>query len=262
MNIVLCSMIDEFFMPGFQVFIKSLLEKNPWFDLPIRLIDVGLSQKSKEECVKQYSNIHFVKPKKENYKRVSFEKTAQCLWNTYYKLDIFSYDDVDRLVFIDLDILVCDDIRELFEVDKPLSGCNGYALGSDAIRKDINTGVMVINKPFLNDGIYKQIIDYTAKAGGFSMPDQKSINQFFKKKINRLPKYWNCEKRLFKGKNYKISIHKKTRQPLYHEGDTVYSCKLLHYVSVKPWQKQKDEINLGYRAVEDLWLKYYEGEMF
>ena len=59
MKIVLCSMIDDFFMPGFQVFIKSLLEKNPWFDLPIRLIDVGLSQKNKEECVKQYPNVHF-----------------------------------------------------------------------------------------------------------------------------------------------------------------------------------------------------------
>ena len=93
------------------------------------------------------------------------------------------------------------------------------------------------------------------------MPDQKAINQFFGKKIYRLPKYLNCEKRLFKGKDHKISIHKKTRLPLYHEGDTVYPCKLLHFVSIKPWQKHKDEINKGYQAVEDLWLKYYEGEL-
>lgn len=261
MKIVLCSMIDDFFMPGFEVFMKSLLEKNPWFDLPIRLIDVGLSQPNKEKCIKQYTNIDFIKPKKENYKKVSFEKTAECLWNTYYKLDMFSYTDYDRVVFIDLDILVCDDIKELFEVKEPLAGCNGYGSGSDQLRKDVNTGVLVINKPFLNDGIYHQIIDFTAKAGGFSMPDQKAINQFFRKKIYRLPKYWNCEKRMFKGKNCKLSIHGKTREILYHENGKVMPCKLLHYVSEKPWQKKKDKINFGYEKLEEVWLNYYEGEI-
>jgi lipopolysaccharide biosynthesis glycosyltransferase len=245
-------MIDDFFMVGFEVFMKSLLKTNPWFDLPFRLIDVGLNKKNKEKCLEIYSNIEFVKPKKENYKKISFEKTHEILWNTYYKLDIFSYDDVDRLVFLDLDMIVLEDIKKLFEFTVTIGGCKGYSQGNDSLRKDMNTGCIVLNKPVLNNSIYKNILDYTAKAGGFSMPDQKAIGQFFKNKIAFIPKEFDCEKRLWKGDKFKLFFNDKN-ELMYKEGKKISKCKILHYVSEKPWQEKKDKINFGYEELEKLW---------
>lgn len=97
MRKILCTMLDDKFLIGFECFIKSLLKHNHWFNLPIRIIDVWVSKDNKKKCEKLYSNIEFVLPKKENYSKISFEKTAPILHNTYYKLNIFSYDDIEKL---------------------------------------------------------------------------------------------------------------------------------------------------------------------
>lgn len=88
------------------------------------------------------------------------------------------------------------------------------------------------------------------------MPDQKAIGQFFGKKIHKLPKEFNCEKRLWKGKNYKIYFDKENILQ-YKEVKKIVPVKLLHYVSQKAWEKEKSDINKGYEEIEKLWWEYY-----
>lgn len=232
-------MIDDFFFPGFIAFIKSFKIYNPWFNLPIVFIDVGLSEDNKKECRNYYDKIEFVEPKKKNYVNVNMDITSKILWNTYYKLDIFSMKEWDRIIFLDMDMLVLDNIKKVFECKQKIAGCLGYNLSNDKLRNDINTGLIVLNKPYIDDKIYKDIIHFCRN--GFSMPDQRAIGGFFKDKIAHLPKEYNMEKRIYKSKKYNWK-----------------EAKILHYISQKPWSKEpKDKINQNYTEVENLWWEYY-----
>ena len=258
MKTILCSMIDDNFVVAFKGFIKSLLKYNPNFNYTIRLIDAGINEYNKQVCKKYYKNIEFVKPKKENYKGLILDITPVELKSTYYKLDIFSYDDIDRLIFIDLDTLILGNISYLFNLTAPISGCLGYNVKGDRLRKDINSGVIVLNKPLISEKIYTEILQLVHKKQGFSMPDQKAIKFYFKDNINNINKIYNCEKRLWKGTNYKIAFNS-TKNLIYYSDSTSEAVKILHYVAGKPWQDKKDEFDKGYEDLEKLWWEYYNG---
>ena len=241
MKIALCSMINDGFLIAFEGFIKSLLKNNPWFDLDIILIDLKTSGKTKFKCLEYYPKINFIQPKYGNYRKVNFTRTQEILKCTYYKLDAFSYyDDYDRIIFIDLDTIVLKDISYLFNLECPLGGCKGYNRTRDVFRDDINSGVFVINKENLCKEIYFGLIRQARV--GYSMPDQKTINLYFKGRITYLDKRYNCEKRMMVSKNFKDKF------------DDAY---IIHYISQKPWDIQKDRNNQGFEAVEKIWWDYY-----
>lgn len=254
MNTVLCTMIDTNFLKGYKVFIKSLLRYNKWFRYPILIIDCGLTKEDREECKKLYAKTTFEEPKFNNYKSIDFRKTEHCLKKTFYKLEIFSYINYDRLIFMDSDILILGDISYLFsEIVAPFSGCKAYNAHADKFRGDINTGLLVLNKASLNLRIYNKLLHMARK--GFSMPDQKVINLFFKQNIYNIPKIYNVEKRI-KGSGFlKYKVHEGFP---YIQGKKV---KVLHFVSQKPWEEKKNKENIGFEDLEKLWLDH-EKELY
>lgn len=245
MKIALVSMMDDNFIPGFVGFYESVNQNSPailqyeWV-----FIDVGISVQNKELMKMYKPDIKFVFPKKENYKKINFKKTSPKLQNTYYKLDIIGMTEYDRIVFIDMDVLVLGDISYLFQIDDPIAGVSCYSAGGDQLRSEINTGVVVINKPFINEEYYKNILRLSQQ--GFSMPDQKAINKFFRGKIKILPKEYNMEKRIINSKRWNWR-----------------EAKILHFVSRKPWSKGKPSgNNVGFEVMENLWWQYYNGKNF
>ena len=233
------SLNDEF-MITFEPFIKSFLYYNSWFDYDFVILDLGLSMSTKERCLKLYPKCKFIKPKKENYKDVNFAKTHLKLQPTYYKLDMFSRP-YDRVVSIDVDMIVQGYIREVFDCDKPIAGCQGYIQRKDKLSNEINTGLVVINKEFLNDETYKRLI--AVAKPGHNMPDQKTINQYFKNRIHFLPKKYNCEKRIWRSERFKM-------------WDFKNAMTIIHYVGYKPWQKNKPDYDQGYDELEAVWWEW------
>lgn len=240
-KIGLFTMIDDDFMIGFRVFWKSFIEHNKWFNFDFLILDSGLSEESKKELQETYEKIKIIQVKKENYLKINMSVTSDILKKTYWKLDIFSHDEYDRLVFLDMDILVRGDIREIFQFTGQIAGCQAYRPRSDRLTQEINSGVFVINKPAISHETYIAILDFTKK--GFTMPDQAAINQFFRRK-KYLPKVYNVEKRMLHTKRHK---------------ETLNNAKIIHYVASKPWQKIKPNAReKTYRELENLWLEYYK----
>lgn len=244
-NVALVSMMTNNFYTAFVGFIKSLLKTNPWFEkeqVPFIIIDVGIKPKTKAKMKEWYPHIQFRQPKYENYKNVNFSKTAPILRATYYKIDMLSYWDFDRIVFIDLDTIVQKNIRELFEIKAPFAAAHGYNFRNDSMRHDINSGVIVINREHLNETDYKGVIKIAER--GLSMPDQKALYGYFRGKISFLPKKFNCEKRLVKSKKFR---------ELWND-----QCCIIHYISQKPWDKEPRDIhNQGFEEAEAIWWGYY-----
>ena len=241
MNIALCTMLDDNFFVGYVGFIKSFLKYNRWFKYDFVIIDNGLCEGNKEHIKSYYDKIVFKKPNKKKYADVNFNKTHDKLKATFYKLDVFRYSEYDRIVFMDMDIIVLDNIKKIFECKDDISGCRAYNARQDELMSHINSGVFVINKSVINKHIYNALIRIARK--GYSMPDQKVINRHFAGKIKYIDKTYNVEKRMLHTEKYR---------------DILDNAKCIHYVATKPWERLKpNAIEASFEKLEKIWRKYF-----
>lgn len=240
MKIALVTLLNELFVIGFKAMLESLLKNNPWFDLPIVILDENLKKETKLELIKRYKKIKFISVRKESYQGFNFNATAKRLRDTYYKLDLFNIRGYHRLVFIDSDVVILRDIKKLFECTAPISAVKGYDCNRDILRRDINSGVLVVNKQYLNAKTYTDLLKVAQS--GHKMPDQTTINIHFRNRINFLEKTFNVEKRMLTSRNYR---------------DIFLNASILHYVGEKPWNKKVREMEKQYSSVERKWWEYY-----
>lgn len=240
----LVTLLNRKMIIGFKVFLTSFLFHNPWFEDDIVILDLDLKDDEKKELKKWYPKIIFKGIQEKNYKDVDMRKTADKLKPTYYKLDVFDIEGYSRLVFIDVDVVILDNISELFSAElEGIAAIKGYSEKTDNLRDDINSGVLVITEYYLNKETYNGVVE--AAKPGHSMPDQKVINQYFKGKMQYFNKSFNVEKRMEHTANFSHVLAKK---------------KIVHFVAGKPWEKNDDEKG-KYPAMEAIWNEWYEKTM-
>ncbi len=221
------TMIDDNFVEGFKGFFKSLLKYNPDFNYEFILLNNGLIKYTLKDLKETYQNITLKNIRKELYD-FPLESTTESLISTYYKLEIFdkkNFDkDLERLIFMDMDILIQGSIGFLTRVNlngKGIGACRQYHVRSDSLKDEINSGVLIIDFKNLKQGAFKRLLK-RAKNGAY-LPDQEVINREFIDKgyCFYLPKIYNVEKRMCLSKSLKN---------LYR------GLVCLHYVNTKPWQ--------------------------
>ena len=240
----LVTLMDNDFVIGFVGFIKSFLHFNPWFVYDIVVFDAGISRENKAYMKTFYPKIIFERIDKKAYSDIRMEKTDPKLRKTYYTLEVFRLIQYERIVFMDMDIIVQGDIRELFNCRDGFAACRAYNAKLDALIDPINSGVFVVNQKYLDVGVYRDLIRIARR--GFSMPDQRTLNIYFRNKISYLPKKYNVEKRmLYTEKHAKI----------------LDEAVCIHYVASKPWQKIKpNDEEKRFKQLEDIWWRWYEYE--
>lgn len=239
-NAALVTMLNEEFVIGFKALLESIMRHNIWFDLPIVVLDIDLKEETKENLIKRYPRILFEKIKENNYLGTNFAVTAPKLRCTYYKLDAFLLTGYDKIIFIDSDCLVLGDISPLFNCNSGFAAIKGYDANRDVLRRDFNSGVFVVSRQYLNENTYLKLV-HIAKAG-FKMPDQTTLNLFFKGRTEFLDKVYNVEKRMLYTKNF---------------SNVFSNAKIIHYVAEKPWQKKTNAIEEQFATIERKWFEYY-----
>jgi len=246
MKKVLVTLLTPNFMPGFIAWIKSI-KKNCHFKDDLIVIDCGLNEEQKTTCKKYYSRIIFRKPRYPQYAHLDLTKVANHFKPVFYKLDCFSYVDYDRIVFIDIDTLILQDFSYLFEgIEASFSAGSGYGELKEVFEStNLNSGVFVINKEYLNMRTYGTLLSYIGNKG--IRYEQDILRKFFKKKTNFLesPK-WNYKKHIYASKQW--------RDKWNIEKDIV----ILHFISFKPWQDLSDDpYREKLKPLYDLWNYYY-----
>jgi alpha-N-acetylglucosamine transferase len=155
-------------------------------------------------------------------------KNPEARWNTtLFKLSIFNLTQFDKLVFLDLDMIIMGNIDELF--DKP--HMSAVAAGKCIFPewKQLNSGLMVIEP---NREAYEGILSVCGAAcedrlsRGLGFGDQNAINYYYKDWPNQtelgLSEIYNC---------MSVCVKKLTA---IHGFDNI---KVMHFVDrVKPWQ--------------------------
>ncbi|MBQ6814278.1 MAG: hypothetical protein IJP13_01930 [Lachnospiraceae bacterium] len=167
--------------------------------------------------------------------------------------DILS--DVDRIIYLDADLLVNRDIKELWDMD--ISQYYMAAVGDSAIAemltkpvpvmmkqveedKYFNAGVLYINlKQIRNKGDMKtEVLDYLIKNENVQYPDQDALNVIYKDKILLLDSSWNYFAKYARNNN-----ERELEPRIYHYAGSFYALYYqtamdnLYYetVSRTPW---------------------------
>ena len=112
--------------------------------------------------------------------------------------------DVDKVIYLDSDLIVLDDIKKLWEIEtKYIAGCLDPMAKLHAKRNNlrnnyINSGVLLMNLKNLRKINYFERIEATQKGGyNLSLLDQDVINIAFNDIIKLLPVEWNVFSKIY-----------------------------------------------------------------
>ena len=243
MKIAFAFCCDKKFKKGLNLLYKTLVYHNPFvLKSDFFLISDEIDKYKNFKVLKSYDHEFSI-----NTHMPRFRKT-------FYKFKSFSLDEYDRVIFIDSDIVCLGDIS-LFVSEHVSEHCF-YAARDEGIflnSCNINSGVMIINKPLLSNKTFLDLISI-AKKGFLSEEkdlhgngsDQFVINYYLKEKninFGLLEMKYNTLKRIYlEHKNIWESIKDEIR--------------LLHFVGCKPCEKECYENKNGnkYKKLNDLWL--------
>jgi len=180
-NFALVSYFDDLFVEGFKIMLRSFLRYNPWFSSDVIVYDWGISKNNLEECCKLYDKITWLKPDKNNYNLSENVINKYYYAKTFQKFELFKLTSYKKVIVIDADLIIIDNIRKLFYEYN-----NGFYC--DISSNDIpDSGLMVIDNKFLTKKNYlnylnEVLIEYKINGNNKqadSVNDENVINRMF-----------------------------------------------------------------------------------
>tara|TARA_B100000287_G_scaffold403356_1_gene425132 strand:- start:135 stop:920 length:786 start_codon:yes stop_codon:yes gene_type:complete len=249
-NILFTTHLDDNFIDGALVMLYSM-KKNvkDFMEYPIRIMHsttiAGISQENQNKLKKLIPHIEFKDINKKEYIEAPVQYPKHR--TAFLSLECFKNTKYDKVFFFDCDMLCIDDITEgiINAPDDMVSGCGGSP-------KDINCGLFVVGKKWLNDDIYHKMVNNINKHGVTRLFTQHMINDIVPE-FNLLPD----------GYNWKVAPN--TDLSRITQGyDVKRETKIIHWAGAlpdknsrvrppypKPWQDNEDS-----NPVTKLWYKY------
>ena len=247
-----CVLSTDNYLEGILVLNENLKHLNSKYEL-LCLVNQKISEETKQ--ILDYFNIE--------YKIVeAVEYNKECWWkNTFDKLNIFSLIEYDKLVYLDSDLYIRDNIDHLFQIDK-------FTMTNDRPFSDLyNSGVMVI-KPSIDDFLGLKNYAYKAALNNRNdIGDQTIIEEYFKD-INKLDESYNEMRQIMEESDIIYDSISKTFQEKYRvktNTAVLDNPKIIHYIlTPKPWMTDKpyndeyyDEYNILLSKVRSKLQEFY-----
>lgn len=227
------------YLIGLEVLLQSLVDHNPQINIPFTIISNDLTEDHLILSRKIYNNINLIGYNDAKYFLIKeMQINNNVALGDYTKYEIFSLE-AEKIIFLDSDTLILGDISELLNNNSNITAVRELYIDQ------FNTGVMVINKKYLNSRITQDLIDLTQIYGISEHLDQDVINLYFKDKINELPIAYNFLK------TYHKTSFRSTGLAKY--------VKILHYNARKPWQRSRQPVSIeeGTLWLESYWFEVY-----
>lgn len=237
--------VDDAYIPLLEVTVQSLVEtKNEKDIYRIRILYTNVNEKNKKEIMKYSKDnvkIEFVNVQKE-LERLQGKLLVRDYYSnaTYYRILIPNiYKQYDKVIYLDADIVILEDIAELYKInmeDSLLAGVpepwfeqynefQEYAekiIGVTNYKKYINVGVLLMNLKELRamdfENVFLNLLDVVKYT---FLQDEDYINRICRGKIKYIDPSWNVCGYLYNAPNPKI----------------------IHYTLFKPWQKKNMKNN-------------------
>lgn len=176
------------------------------------LIDDELTIENREKIrrtVEQLSGkMDFLKISNDQLKR--FYVSAQLSRTAYFRLELPNLlpPEVDKVIYMDCDLLVLDDITKLWNVDmqgKPLAAAADFGIMASARSREekeryiglakgrsyFNSGVLLLDVRLWRSAGYTEKVERLAAEHEYPHHDQDALNQLFMNNWVELPLRWN-----------------------------------------------------------------------
>jgi len=224
------------YLPGVEVLGKSL-DASGTRKTKIVLVTADVSHAARERLVQQGWELRDIEPiANPAADRLLFPRFA----TVFTKLRAWELGDFERVVLLDADTLVLQNVDDLFER-------RTFAAGPDFFLPDhFNSGVMVLEP---SADTFRRMLEALAIAGTYDGGDQGFLNTFFAD--------WYAmpvEHRLPVGYNMAHFIYQFLRGHPTLKATLERDAKILHYMVQKPWQA-KTTLTGGSEA---WWHFYFE----
>lgn len=260
---------DERYASKLAVSIRSLIKsqrraKNS-ADINIHVLSNGLTEKSIHNLKKvalgfEDISIQFYDLEKLNSMLPSNLYIGNLSIATYSRLFIPRlFEDKNRILYLDTDILIDNDLSELFEID--MTGF--YIGGVQAVLEkassefSINAGVTLWNIPYCNsDFLFDRFMDYLSTKGGqVAFHDQTVINQVAESKIMKLPLKYNVTTPIFLYQ-YKRFISIFNLLEFYSEKEYNFARKSPFIIHLTGWTTGRPWQSGNYHPYTELYNQY------
>ncbi len=223
------------YVPGAEVLGRSLLETETRAER-ILLVTADVPEESRVRLRAQGWAVRDVEPiVNPRPQRQMLPRFA----NVYTKLRAWELEEFERIVLLDADTLVLDDVDDLFT--RP-----GFAAAPDFFFPDrFNSGVMVLSP---SRDTFARMVAALADSPSYDGGDQGFMNEFFggwygMPAAHRLPVGYNTPNFIFQF----MRGHEAVRERIERE------VKILHYLVQKPWLAASTLTG----ASEPWWRRYH-----
>lgn len=229
--------VDDAYIPFLAVTIKSLSKKiNKSNIYNLRIVYTNITKENQKEIMK-YKNenivIEFVNVS-ESLKKLEGKLLIRDYYSnaTYYRILIPNlYPQYEKVLYLDSDIVILDDIAKLYNVNinnyligavsehwfRNYSEFKDYGekvIGLKSYKKYINAGIMLMNLQKLRDIQFEDKFLHLLETVKYRFAqDQDYFNRICKGNIKYLKEYWNASGYLYSKSN----------------------AKIIHYTIFKPW---------------------------
>lgn len=283
---------DEAYAQHTAVMLASLFATNPDKTFRVFLMTYTMSSETKrrlQEVVRGHGELHILE---DDYKDSGIDalktETTNKAWNPimYLKLLIPQKlpQDVERFLFLDVDMVINHDIDELYHTDLQgniVAACDDYKfqaahrqrLGLKADELYVNSGVMVIDlKAWREKESRCPMIDFLKTYKEVLNNDQDGFAIYFRGQIMLLPNRWNVTTFYFEQeprimpqymaevdelrKNPYIIHFCEPIKPWFRDCKHSYSCLYRKYLMMTPWR----DYRFPY-FVSPLSVKYWKDEL-
>ncbi len=255
---------DENYSKYAGVVIASVLANASDSDeLCFYILTDGLSEEKQSEILKlkeiKNCEINFVTLDEKLFEAYKNIKTHSYIpICTFYRLRLSHIlPDIDKIIYLDCDVVVNKSLRELFESDLGENIAGGVRdINKRMLKKNpsyVNAGMLVMDlKKIREQNIEDEFLDWTQKhIDTIKMGDQEIINEVLKGKIKILDDRWNVQSSNFTNRSSYTGnpwiIHFVSKRKPWHFGSFSYhKSYYFKYLQMTPWALSEDEKKYWY----------------
>lgn len=249
MNFNITINTDDNYIQHAMAMLCSVFENNKKHTINVHVLMSSLSETNiahLSSLSKRYNNnCFFYKVDETRLEHVQFRNKRPLSKAAYYRLLLAStLSHLDKVLYLDCDMIVLSDISELFTInldDYPLAACidnfpytnqHRLQLNMDVDERTFCSGIMLVNLHFwrFHDS-EKQLLEYAnIYRKEVHLHDQDILNFVFKGQWFQIPPKWN---------RTACSRHQRRLEAFksFDYMEYTYSPKIIHYASpgIKPW---------------------------
>lgn len=237
MMMSICFSTNDKYVPHVGVTIASVLKNNPSHRFHFYVLGNEISKENKEKLLTLQGNpncqIDFIQIDSDEFKDFYVNQKMHVTQEAYFRFKIIPlFSDLDRILYLDCDLVVLKDLKPLYEMDM---ANHWFAMAPDVFYAHnlddlsdmpyCNSGVLLFNlKKCREDDVYNKLIKCDLDPSRLNFMDQDILNEVGKGHICVLPIHYNQQ------------IHPEIKGNALRIRKQIKDTVILHYTTgTKPW---------------------------